>query len=119
MDSKLNVRIEEKENVVIAKLEGSLDISTLSIFEEKIEDFAKQDYKHIILDFSETNYLDSSGLGSIVKLYQILKKGGKRLSVLLEPEPETTIMDLFHITKLDKYIKLYKSVEEATKAQEE
>lgn len=114
MESQLSIIIEEMENVALARLEGNLDITTLSIFEEKINELAGNRFNHIILDFEQTAYVDSSGLGSIVKLYQILKKSGRRLSVLIIPDPDSMIMDLFQITKLDRYIKLYKNLEEAT-----
>jgi anti-anti-sigma factor len=117
MESQLIVLLEEKESVVIARLEGNLDITTLSVFEEKIISLAESRFKHIILDFEHTSYVDSSGLGSIVKLYQILKKSGRRLSVLIVPEPDSMIIDLFQITKLDRYIKLYNNLEDATSEQ--
>ena len=55
------------------------------------------DKKRIVLDLTNTNYLDSTGLGSVVGLYVACKKGGSPLKLVnLTPR----LKDLFTMTNL-------------------
>src|SRR5579863_5578869 len=54
--------------------------------------------KHLVLDFSDVSYLDSSGLGTVVGVYISAKRAGCQLSLInLTPR----VKEIFSLTRLD------------------
>jgi anti-anti-sigma factor len=51
----------------------------------------------IVLDFSDVQYMDSSGLGALVSIYVTTKRAGKRLRLINLSE---RVQELLRITKL-------------------
>lgn len=64
----------------------------------------------IYLDLKDVTYIDSSGLGEIVKLYLESRKAGKKM-VLVSPTP--AIRKILHSSKLDKVFTLADTIEAA------
>ncbi len=64
----------------------------------------------LIIDFSNINYIDSSGFGALLSAYDFSKKNHKQ--ILFASIPEST-MGLLKITKLNEVFSTYKSVDEA------
>jgi len=65
---------------------------------------------NIIIDFSKIIFIDSSGFGALVTVYNHAKNVGSKL-MLANIAAET--MELVKITKLDQVFDIYNSVEEA------
>ena len=60
----LKVKVEVQEEATIFKLKGILDISTNKVIESYLNKISNT--KELILDFSELEFIDSTGIGSII-----------------------------------------------------
>ena len=58
---------------------------------------------HLILDMSEVNFMDSSGLGFIMGRYSLMKEIGGSLS-LRDPSP--VVMKMLTMTGFDKKVRI-------------
>lgn len=70
----MNVTIESSGNIVIAYLIGEIDHHTASAVREKIDNtllFKKPN--HLILDFRNVTFMDSSGIGLVMGRYRLLQ----------------------------------------------
>ncbi len=64
----------------------------------------------LIIDFSNVNYIDSTGFSAILTAYDFAKKNDKQfLLVGISHE----LMGLFKITKLDEVFRIFLTTEEA------
>ena len=54
--------------VVITKIHGAVDATTVRHFEEEIKGFLERNCRHLILDFGELKYINSTGMGMMVSL---------------------------------------------------
>jgi anti-sigma B factor antagonist len=63
-----------------------------------------------VLDLSNTQYMDSAGIGALVTAYTSVTSAG---GVLALAGPSKRIMDLLKITRLDSVFPTYASVDEA------
>jgi anti-anti-sigma factor len=58
---------EQKINsAIILQLDGRLDLSSLDLFEKKMNSFIEMGYEKIILDCSKLSYISSAGLRILV-----------------------------------------------------
>ena len=77
----------------------------------KIDDrIARNGSNKVILDFSNVNFMDSSGIGVVIGRYKKLsmKKGEICIANVQE-----SVKRVFELSGMFKIIKLYKSVQEA------
>lgn len=63
----MDIKTEKINNYSVVKLLGEFDLNDADIFETEINKIFKERQK-IILDFSELEYIDSSGIGQLIQL---------------------------------------------------
>jgi anti-sigma B factor antagonist len=109
------MQIEEKsvDNLLIVKpLEGRMDFKMANDFKERMAKFIIGGNMFIILNLSQVEFIDSSGLGAIV--YSLKRMGGR--GDLFICGVKETIMTMFNLTRMDKVFRIFDTEEEAVKA---
>ncbi|MCD4658253.1 MAG: STAS domain-containing protein [Planctomycetes bacterium] len=101
------LRIEEIDNITIATfIEESLDkADRIKLLEDEFAALAKdKENVRLILDFSNVWYISSAVLGKLVMLrnWIIVGNGKLKLSSL-----RRDILDIFKITRLDRFFQIY------------
>lgn len=66
---ELNITKEINNTTMILKLQGILDITTASVIEEEMDEM--DSIEILILDFANIEFIDSTGIGSIVNLINL------------------------------------------------
>jgi len=104
MESK--VKNAEKK-IGLVTVVGDLHGNTPPLLLKKIDALIAQGMVNIILDFSEIEFISSSGIGVIaMSSKNISKRGGKILVVC----NQKMVLSLFDITNLNKIITVYKTM---------
>ncbi|GIN73600.1 anti-sigma-B factor antagonist [Bacillus sp. J14TS2] len=70
----ISIDVEETETGIIAKLAGEIDAYTAPTVRDELLPRAEQSEMKIVVDLSEVNYMDSTGLGIFVGLFKTLKE---------------------------------------------
>lgn len=65
--------------------------------------------KHIVLDLSQIDFVDSSGLGALVQLVKKAQTDGGSLQIVTNPRVTQTVK----LVRLEKFLSLQPTVEEA------
>jgi len=78
----LDIRETEREGVTILALKGRLTVGEASSVREKVSEVLAKGCNKLILDLSEVDYIDSTGLGSMVICYTTIKKAGGALKLV-------------------------------------
>ena len=109
---RMKVTSEQKENFIVINIKGTLSIENISPFETLVNKHVEKK-DNILIDLSELTFLDSSSLGIIVVYFTKSEKNNRNFA-LLNINPD--IMQMFKITGLDKRIRIFSSIDEATSA---
>ena len=96
-----------REGTTVLKLLGPLTLSTIFGFQN---DFRKMKPKVLILDLSETPYMDSAGLGLIINYVVGAQDEGRKL---LLAGVNDRIKALFEMTKVQAVLKCFPTVADA------
>ncbi|HEX9727228.1 MAG TPA: STAS domain-containing protein [Gemmatimonadales bacterium] len=101
---------KDPKGVVIVGVDGQLIVSNRHELKQKVLDAVADGERKVLVDFAETGYIDSSGLGVLVSLSKRLREeGGElRLSGLNDD-----LRMLFELTKLDTLFNITDSADEA------
>lgn len=101
------------DRCLIIRLKQELDHHSASQIREKSDRMIdKRHVKNIIFDFSESNFMDSSGIGVIMGRYKRVIFTGGAVAVT---NINQTVDRIFNLSGLYKIIKKYSSTEEALK----
>ena len=83
----------------ILETTGDIDIVSSKTLKEVLVNKFEEKTTDIILDFTQLDYIDSTGLGIIIGAYGRMKESGKKLTII---HPKESIKRLLTITGLDK-----------------
>jgi len=80
----MSVEITERmrDGVVILALKGRLTVGEATSVHEKVNQVLASGCLNLVLDLSAVDYIDSMGLGSLVKGFTSVKKAGGALKLL-------------------------------------
>lgn len=109
------MQIEDRKegNILIIKVyDKRMDSTTAYEFKERMSEFIAQNNDLIVLNVSEVDFIDSSGLGAIVSSLKML--GGKGDLVICGIRD--TVMRMFKLTRMDKVFGIYDTEKEALTA---
>lgn len=106
----MGLTTREENGVVIVTVDGQLIVSNRQQLKQAVIDELDKGATKFVVDFGETGYIDSSGLGLLVTLSKRVGEAGGalRLSSLSDD-----LGSLFELTKLDTLLDIYDTVEQA------
>ena len=108
-----SVRKDEARGVVIVGVDGQLIVGNRHDLKKRILDAMESGDRRFVVDFSQTGYIDSSGLGVLVSLAKKIREAGGDLRLAGLNEDLRT---LFELTKLDTLFAIVSTVDEAVAA---
>jgi anti-sigma B factor antagonist len=92
-----SVNVRQAEGVALVEVTGRLTSFEAKPFREMIHGLVKQGQTNIVLNLTALDYLDSSGIGELVRNYMtVAKKGGAMKVVGLAPKVE----EILKVTQL-------------------
>jgi anti-sigma B factor antagonist len=100
------------DSYVIA-LSGEVDLYTAPEFKQQLLEVIGQGSKEVIVDFSDTTFIDSTTLGVLVGGVKRLRSNEGQLSLVCS---DRNITKIFEITGLDRVFTIYGTRDEATAA---
>lgn len=107
------LRIEQTvaEGKAVLRLQGEVDLRTSPRLREALLDMAQMHDTVLLIDLSGVDYMDSSGVGTLVFIKREVEKQKRRL-VLVGLQPR--VRSVLEITHLDKFFTIADSVSEVS-----
>src|SRR5882672_1508483 len=101
---------KDPKGVLIVAVDGQLVVGNRQDFKDSVLGALEGGERKFLVDFSETGYIDSSGLGVLVSLSKkIREQGGELRLANLNDDLQT----LFELTKLDTLFQISDTRERA------
>lgn len=101
MESK--TKVVDKTEVVIKPV-GNIDFSNSQELKDELLELFEQEYKKVIMDFSEVESIDSSGLGKLLLFHKKLKE--KEGTLVIRNVESDYIKNMFEMIHLNKVIEI-------------
>lgn len=107
----MKVDTKELNGIKVLRLVGQVRISTQGDFKAILDNLAAESKSQtVIINMDGVVYMNSTGLGIIIDTYKKFKEANGRL-VLCSLLPD--IVNLFEVTRLNRFIEIYGSESEA------
>jgi anti-sigma B factor antagonist len=110
------MQIEERivDGVTVLDLKGKMTLGEGDeLLKEKINALLQQNRKHLLLNLEGVPYIDSAGLGEIVRTYTTVSRQGGKLKLV---NLTKRITDLLSITKLLTVFETFDSEKDAVRS---
>lgn len=101
VSNRLEVALEPDPQGVRVRIAGELDLATAPELDQLLDEVGNGGYERVLIDLSGLEFMDSTGLSSIVRAYRLADTNGHRLT-LRRGSPQ--VQRLFEITEtLDRF----------------
>ncbi len=110
----MKFKTSEVYNAVVISFKGKLKGGPdAQIFQDQVSSYLSEGKKNIIVEMSDVKFVDSSGIGNVVRAFSTVKENGGRLVLAGLTDK---IEGLLSITKLNSIFEQYSNVDEASKS---
>jgi anti-sigma B factor antagonist len=94
----MSFSISKKGEVTTVQVDGQLIVGNRQELKQKVLDELEKGSRKFLIDFAQTGYIDSSGLGVLVSLSKKIREQGGELRLA---DLNEDLRTLFELTKLD------------------
>jgi anti-sigma B factor antagonist len=110
----MKITRRQVDGVTVLDLNGRITLGDGEVvLRETIQDLAKEGDKHILLNLGNVPYIDSTGLGELIRAYTSMRKRGAEVKLL---NLTKRIHDLLELTKLYTVFDVYEDEDSALRA---
>lgn len=103
----------EKPHVVVLCMQGQLTRHEDSRFEVLLEEILDKGQKNFIIDFRSVDFIDSAGIGLVIKIASMVEK---RFGVLRLCNPKTNVKNVFQMLGIEDRFHIFPTLAEALQA---
>ena len=105
-----DIKTEQVDSAYVIALAGEVDLYTAPEFKQQLLDVIAKGGKDVIVDFSDTTFIDSTTLGVLVGGVKRLRTNDGQLSLVCR---DRNITKIFEITGLDRVFTIHPTREAA------
>jgi len=106
----VNVNRKEVDGVAVFELDGGLGYDNFKEFNREMEALMASVPEKVVFDLERLTYLSSWGIGILVTVASRIRKRGGRVKFA---NLHTEVAEVLKITRLDRVLELYPSLETA------
>jgi anti-anti-sigma factor len=114
MSKLARLSIESRGGFEIARIEGEVDLSNADDLGDRVLEATSNKSEGVILDLTQTSYLDSAGIRLILEVRSRLRRRRQRLRVVARPE--SFVADVLRTTAIDDSVPVDPTLAEALDA---
>jgi anti-sigma B factor antagonist len=102
------------KDIAVIDIDGKIVLGDGDVeIKQTVDDLLQKGNKKILLNLARVPYLDSAGLGEIIRCFTALRRSGGHFKIL---SPNQRVVDLLNITKLLNVFDCYDSESSAIKS---
>lgn len=110
----MQISIHIKGKIYFVDLEGALEGESVAQIKKHLNPVLDgQHFDAMVFNFEKVNFIDSSGLGLIVRVFKELRHQEQKMGVVNLSEK---VRSVFEMTSLNMIVEIYKNEEEAIAA---
>lgn len=104
----LDVVVKSEGEVPVVALKGRIVDVDVKKIQHQLDRLQKElDHECIALDVTNTDFIDSHGLGVIVYFHTLMQKDKRRFVIVnANPDPNSYLSRLFELTNLDQVLNI-------------
>ena len=94
VQSHFRVEVLNEGRVSVISVSGELDLASSAALEEELTRATESDAEQVVLDLRELEFMDSTGLSTLVKAHQRAEEAGKEFGLVRGPQQVQRLLSL-------------------------
>ncbi len=110
MKRETKINIDKQKGIIIFDISGDITAFSEPILDDAYKKANELDTKKILLKFNENDYINSSGIGALLKIMQEAKRNNQEIFITgISPH----FQNIFSLVGITRFAKIYNSFETA------
>ena len=104
----METSVEHEVQRIIVNVSGDVDLASADQLKETLDEVLIGSPQHVIIDMTPVAFMDSTGLGVLVRALKRAREAGTRLDLVISHE---RVLKVLAITQLDTVLSIHPSVD--------
>ncbi len=104
----MDIQVESRGDRRIIRIKDKITFEHCPLLQSRLDGVLEPDVREVFIDFRDVPFMDSSGIGEILRLYKLVRDRHGEL-VLINPNQK--LRNLFTMYRFEKFMKIRESVE--------
>jgi len=104
----MDIQVESRGDRRIVRIKDKITLEHCPLLQSRLNGVVEEGVREVIIDFRDVPFMDSSGVGEILRLFKLLRDR-KGEVVLINPNQK--LNNLFKMYRFEKFMKILDSVE--------
>jgi anti-anti-sigma factor len=99
----MDIQVESRGNRRIVRIRGKITFEYCPVLQSRLDSVMNEGVQEVIIDFKEVPFIDSSGIGEVLRLFKHMREVGGEV-VLMNPNQK--LRDLFAMYRFGQFMKI-------------
>ncbi len=104
----MDIQVESRGSRRIVHIKGKITFEHCPVLQSRLDSVLENGVHEIVIDFRDVPFMDSSGVGEILRLYKLVRDRSGDV-VLINPNQK--LRSLFNMYRFEKFMKIRDAVE--------
>jgi anti-sigma B factor antagonist len=99
----MDIQVESQGNCRIVHIKGKITFEYCPVLQSRLDSAVNEGVREVVIDFKEVPFIDSSGVGEVLRLFKRMKDSGGEVILA---NPNQKLRDLFSMYRFDQFMKI-------------
>jgi anti-anti-sigma factor len=99
----MDIQVESHDDRRILHIQGKITFEHCSELQSRLDSILDKGVREVVLDFREVPFIDSSGVGEVLRLFKRVKESGGRIVLA---NPNRKLRELFAMYRFDQFMEI-------------
>jgi len=99
----MDIQVESQGDRRIVHIQGKITFEYCPVLQSSLDSAVDQGVREVVIDFKDVPFIDSSGVGEVLRLFKRMKDGNGEVVLL---NPNRKLRDLFSMYRFDRFMKI-------------
>lgn len=104
----MDIQVESEGNRRIVRIRSKITFEHCPVLQSRLEPVLEEGVREVVIDFKEVPFIDSSGVGEILRLFKLLRDRNGELILI---NPNKKLKELFAMYRFEKFMKIREEAE--------
>ena len=104
----MDIQVESRDDRRIVRIRGKITFEHCPALQSELDPVIQEGVREVVIDFKDVPFMDSSGIGEILRLFKLLRERNGSLILI---NPNQKLRNLFTMYRFQNFMKILEEVE--------
>lgn len=99
----MDIQVDSNGKRRIVRIEGKVTFESCPLLQNRLDAIMDEGVNEVVIDFKKVPFIDSSGIGEILRLYKHMREVGGEVILM---NPNQKLADLFVMYRFSQFMKI-------------